>query len=113
MGLGVRSSGPRRTLRNALQRALAFELGLVLQAIIARQPADELKTNPVIEDPADVFARDSGHRRHVALADLVADQDASAADVLTKCFRQIEQRPRHASLEREKASGRDDPVGAA
>ncbi len=51
-----------------LQRGLALELQLVLQAVVARQPADELKPDPVVEDAADVLACDPRHGGNVALA---------------------------------------------
>src|SRR5712671_6038851 len=97
----------------ALQRALALELGLVFQAIVARQPAHQLVADPVVENAADVLARDPGHGGDVALADLLPDENAALADVLAERLREIEQRPRHTALERQKASGRDHAVGVA
>ena len=109
--LGIRVAAAR--WHQALELDFAFELGPVLQAVVARQPADQLEPDPFVQDAADVLARDPGHRGDVALADLLADQDAALADRLAERFRKIKQRPRHAALQRKKTSRGEHSVGVA
>src|SRR3984885_6280528 len=60
-----------------LQLGFVLQLRLVFEAIISGQPADQLAALPVVEDAADIFARDAGHGGEVALADLLADDYAA------------------------------------
>src|SRR5215470_2311389 len=66
--------------RHALQLGLAFERGLVLQAIVARKPRYVVLARPFLEYAADVLACDARHGGQIALRDLLAHQDAAAAD---------------------------------
>ena len=45
------------------------------------KPADHPATFPVVEDAVDGLAHDAGHGGEVALADLLADENAASADV--------------------------------
>src|SRR5690349_21092087 len=62
----------------------AFQGGLVFEAIIAGEAADQLGVHPVLQDAAEVLPGDPGHRGEVALAHLLPDQDAARADVLAE-----------------------------
>src|SRR5947209_6369401 len=81
----------------------ALQRGLALQAIIAGEPADQLGVHPVLQDAAQVLARDTGHRGEVALAHLLADQDAAAADILAERLAEAEERARRPRLDRHRA----------
>ena len=91
----------------------AFERGAVFEAVIAGEPAQQLVAHPVVEDAADVLARDARHRGEIALRDLLADQDAARADVVAERFREAEQRLRDAAFQRQEAHRGDDIVGVA
>src|SRR6202051_3347859 len=93
-----------------LKLGFDLQLRLVFEAIIAGQPADQLAALPVVEDAADILARDAGHGGEVALPDLLADDDAAGADILAEIVRQFEQRAGDAAAQRQEASGRDDGV---
>src|SRR4029079_16446150 len=107
---GVFMSGAGRM---SLQLGFDLQLRLVLQAIVAGQPAYQLATLPVVEDAAHVLARDAGHGGEVGLPDLLADDNATGADVLAESLRELEQRRGDAALERQETSGGDDEVGFA
>src|ERR1700722_8757833 len=76
------AAGRRSCVRRALQRVLALE------AVIAGEAADQLLLHPVLQDAAEVLARDARHGGEVALADFLANEDASGADVLAECGRE-------------------------
>src|SRR4051812_23647502 len=97
----------------SLDSALALEPLLVLEAVIARQPADQLVANPVVEDAADVLAGDPGHGGDLALADLLANDNPALAHVMAEGLGKIEQRAGDPALERQEASGRHHAVGVA
>src|SRR4051812_1318677 len=97
----------------ALDGALAFQLLLVLEAVIARQPAHQLVADPIVENAADVLAGDARHGGDLALADLLANEDPALAHILAEGFGKIEQRAGDPALERQEASGRHHPVGVA
>src|SRR5580704_2821683 len=99
--------------RRLLQLRFVLQLRLVLKAIIAGQAADQLAALPVVEDAADIFAGDAGHRSNVALSDLLADDDATRADVLAEMLRKLEQGRGNAAFERQETPGRDHRVGLA
>src|SRR4029077_4017091 len=96
-----------------LQFSFVFQLGLVLEAIIAGQPAHQLAAFPIVEDAADVLAGEAGDAGKMALADLLADDDAARADVLAEILRQFEQGAGDAAAQRQKTSRRDHRVGFA
>src|SRR5882762_10852478 len=70
---------------------LALERGAVLQAVIAGEPADEFPAHPVVEDAADILARDPRHGGEVALRYFLANENAPAADVVAEGFGKAEQ----------------------
>src|SRR5262249_18152181 len=90
---GACSSGASRRSADAQSSAsrLALERWLVLHAVIAGEPADQRGALPVLQDAAQVFPRDAGERSKVALAQLLAGQDAARAGVLAEGVRQHEQ----------------------
>src|SRR5471032_2445708 len=90
-----------------------FEPLGALDAIIARQTRDQFEPYPLVENAADIFPRDTGHGGNVALTDFLANDDSAAADIVAEGFGQIEQRARHAALEREKTPRGDYLVGVA
>ena len=99
---GSRSRCPELWITSPISRS---QLSTSLQAVIAgRGGVTTLAPHPVVQDAADVLARDAGHRGEVALADLLPDDDAAAADVLAEGIREVEQRARDAALERQEAS---------
>src|SRR6266436_2984142 len=77
----------------------------------ARRPHHHPTPPPIAHPPAYVFARHAGHRREVALANLVAEHDASRAVVLADMLADLEDRTRHARLYRQKAGGAHCLVG--
>src|SRR5688572_14491766 len=97
-----------KMFRTLLQLNLALQLFPVLQAVVARQPGDELEPDPFVQDARDVLARDPGHCGDIALADLLADQNASVADRLAERLGKIEQGARDAPFQRQKASSREN-----
>src|ERR1700685_921675 len=84
----------------SLELGFEFELRIILEAIIARQPAHQLAALPVVEDTADIFARDAGHGGEVALPDLLADDDPPGADVLAEIPGELEQSQGHPAAQR-------------
>src|ERR1041385_1417923 len=92
---------------------LAFESRLVLQAIVAGEPRDDLGAHPIVHNAADILARDAGHGGKVALAHFLADDDAALTDVLAESVREIDECTRDAALERQETSRRHDLVGVA
>src|ERR1700730_52349 len=99
--------------RMSLQLGFGFQLRLVLEAVVAGKPADQLAALPVVEDAAHILARDAGHGGKVALSDLLADDDAAGPDILAEILRQLEQCRGDAALERQETSGGDHQVGLA
>jgi hypothetical protein len=79
-------------LDNEAELELCFflQLRFVLDAIIAGQSADEVAALPVGENAAETFTRDARHRREIALADLLVDDDAASANILAEVVRQVE-----------------------
>src|SRR5580704_534693 len=105
---------PPRSARGAgLEFGLVPQLLFVFQAIIARQPAYELTAFPIVENTADIFARDAGHGGEVALADLLADDDAAGADILAEILGQFEKCTGDPAAQRQEASSGDHRVGFA
>src|SRR6516225_3067902 len=106
-----------RSFRFSAKVAMNLELGLVLQqrfvlqAIVAGQAADQLAPLPVIEDAADILTGNAGHCGKIALPDLLADQNAASANIVTEFLRQFEQRAGNAAAQRQKAPGRHSRVG--
>jgi hypothetical protein len=88
-----------------------LELGFLLQplfildAIIAGQSADQLAALPVGENAAETFTRDARHRREIALADLLVDDDAASANILAEVVRQVEQRAGNTAAQRQESPG--------
>ena len=87
--------------------------GFVFQAVVAGEPLHDRAAHPLLQDAADVLARDAGHRREIALRHLLPDEDATAADVLTECVRETEQRARDAALAASGSWSPPAPVGLA
>src|SRR5690349_20749897 len=98
-------TGRARSERRLHLRFL-LQLRLVLKAIITRQTADQLAPFPVVENAADILARNARHGGDIALTDLLTDDHAAGADVLAEMNGQFEQGRGHPALERQEASGR-------
>src|SRR5262245_17986854 len=62
------------------------ERGLVLQAIVAREPAHQRTVHPVVEHPAHVFPGNACHGGEVTLGDLLPNEDAPLSDVTAERF---------------------------
>ena len=85
-GLARVSAIAEGNLKSTLRSAFNFGLKrrAVLDAVIPGDAADDRATRPVIEDAADVLARDARHGRQVALADFLPHDDAAGADILAE-----------------------------
>ena len=101
--LGAVRSSPSSQLLSKLN--LIFELRLVLKAIVAREAAQQLAALPVVDDPGDAFACNTGHGGEVDLPDLLTDDDSSRPDFLPEVIRQFEQCSGHPAFERKEATG--------
>src|SRR5262245_42076 len=98
---------PAAALSRERSSPLGFtvERGLVLQAIVAREPAHQRTVHPIVEHPAHIFPRNACHGGEVALGDFLPDEDAPLADVTAKRLGKIQQRARNPSLHGEKVRG--------
>ena len=83
--------------------SLKFSLGLqtrfVLKAIIAGQTGHQFAAPPIIENAAEILARNASHRRKVALPNLLVNHNAAGSDIPTEVFCELEQRPRDPTFE--------------
>ena len=86
---------------NSLKLSLRLKPRLVLKAIIAGQAAHQLASPPIIENAAEILARNASHSGKVALSNLLVDHNAAGSDIPTKVFRKLEQCPRDATFERQ------------
>src|SRR4051794_39845918 len=87
----------------AVRIGLPFDSSPVLQAIVPGKTAHQFAVHPLLQDAADIFAGNAGHRSEIALRDLLPQDDTPAADVATERFSEVEQRPGHASLDGQEA----------
>jgi hypothetical protein len=78
----------------SLKLSLGLKPRLVLKAIIAGQAAHQLATPPIIENAAEILARDPSHSGKIALSNLLVNHNAAGSDVPTEFVRELEQRPR-------------------
>jgi hypothetical protein len=62
--------------RGALQLGLGLKLHFVFEAVITRQAAHQFSSLPVIENAADIFARDPGHGANIVLSEFLANDNA-------------------------------------
>src|SRR5690349_18223075 len=56
---------------------LAFQRRLLFDAIVPGETAQQRATDPVLQGTAEVFPGHPRHRRQIALADLVTDEDTA------------------------------------
>ena len=61
-----------------------LEHSRILDAVVARQPANQLAAFPVGENAVDIFARDTRERSKFALVEFLADDDAALSDVFAE-----------------------------
>ena len=103
--------GSRLQMQPATMDPLRFSLRLkprqVLKAIIARQAAHQLAPPPIIENAAEILARNASHSGKVALSNLLVNHNAAGSDIPTEVFREFEQCPRDPTFEREETSRSD------
>src|SRR6476659_2288073 len=95
-------TGATAPLLIAVRIGLPFDGSPVLPAIVPGKAAHQFAVHPLLQDAADIFPGNAGHRREIALRDLLPQDDTPAADVATESFSEVEQRPGHASLDGEK-----------
>src|SRR5258705_10608676 len=81
---------------HALEFRPALERRFVLQAVVAGEPRNVRLARPLLEDAADILARDAGHGGKIALRDLLAHQNAAATHVVAETIRKAEQGARDA-----------------
>src|SRR5262249_13765756 len=91
-------SRPRDLANPGLPFRFTVEDGLVLQAIVAREPAHQRTVPPIVEHPAHIFPRNTRHGGEVALGDFLPDEDAPLAEVVAERLGEVQQRARNASL---------------
>ena len=111
--LAMSDQGSREALAQRLEIDLSFELCCAFDAIVARQPRNQFRTHPLIQNSTDVFPCNTSHRGNVALTDFLLDDDSARADLAAECLGQVEQSACHAALGRQKTSGRYKMVGLA
>src|SRR5258708_39192031 len=97
---------------------LVVEPGLALEPFAmndverGRMMVDDLALLPLAQDPAGAFARNMGERRHVVLTNAVADDYLAGHRAgLAQVLGELQQRARHAGLERQEARRRHLLVG--
>ena len=84
---------------DSLKFSLRLKPRLVLKAIIAGRAAHQLATPPIIENAAEILARDPSHSGKVALSNLLVNHNAAGSDIPTELFRELEQRPCDATFQ--------------
>ena len=92
---------------------LAKQLRLIVDEIVARGLSDQSAPPTLRQRPADVFARDAGHRGDVVLPDFMEDRDPSRLCLSAEMFGEFEQGPRDARLHGQEACGRQLFIGFA
>jgi len=88
----------------SLKFSFLLKLCLVLKAIIAGQAAHQLASPPVIENAAEILARNPRHSGKVTLSNLLVNHNAVRSHIPTEVFRELKQRPRDTSFERQETS---------
>src|SRR5262245_1892046 len=78
----------------------AFEGLVSVEAVVAPRLRHYLTSLPIAYHPADVFARDPGQGRQVALVDLVADHDPPCLIGFAEKLPKLYQGPCQALLDR-------------
>jgi len=73
----------------ALKFSFLLKPRLVLKTIIAGQAAHQLASPPIIENAAEVLARDPGHSSKVTLSNLLVNHNAVGSDIPTEIFREL------------------------
>jgi hypothetical protein len=66
---------------DSLKFSLRLKPRLVLKAIIARQAAHQLATPPIVENAAEILARDPSHSGKIALSNLLVNHNAPGSDI--------------------------------
>ena len=89
---------------DSLKFSLRLKPRLVLKAIITRQAAHQLASPPIIENAAEILARDPSHSGKIALSNLLVNHNAAGSDVPTEVFCELEQRPRDPTFKLEETS---------
>ena len=64
-----------------------------VETVVTLRPRHDTASLPLAHDPADVFTRDPGQGRQVALIDLVVDHDAPGFIGFTENLRKLDQGP--------------------
>jgi hypothetical protein len=74
----------------SLKLSLGLKPRLVLKAIIAGQAAHQLATPPIIENAAEILARNASHSGKIALSNLLVNHNAAGSDIPTEVLRELQ-----------------------
>jgi hypothetical protein len=85
--------------RTPLTAPLRAPTALCSQGNNSRTTAHQFAAPPIIENAAEILARNASHRRKVALPNLLVNHNAAGSDIPTEVFCELEQRPRDPTFE--------------